>query len=485
MLLLSILLPLVSGILIYLIRPGSKRLLMGGALAITILTSVLCWVCILRDTENTQPLIRFAPNLELLLSLDGLGKFFVGLVATLWPLTVLYACSYMEHEDHLRMFFGFFTLSYSATLGIAMAGNLFTMYCFYELLTLATVPLVMQPMTKAAIRATRKYFLYSIGGAAFAFAAMMFLIANNASGPFQMGGVLSGNPYGNEEITRLFWLFGFIGFGVKAAVFPVHKWLPEASVAPTPVTALLHAVAVVKAGSFAVMCLTYYCFGTQTLKGSWAQTAAILLTAFTIVFGSSVALKETHFKRRLAYSTVANMSYILFGAVLMTPSGLEAGLMHMAAHACIKILAFFAAGAVLHQTGRESIYEMDGLGRKMPVTFACFTFAALALTGIPPFSGFVSKWYLLTGAAEEGGLAYAGAAAILISALLTAIYMLTVARRAWFPDKNADLSGLPSVKEADWKMLLPMLIFAAGTLLCGIFSQPILNAAAAIARGLT
>ena len=179
------------------------------------------------------------------------------------------------------------------------------------------------------------------------------------------------------------------------------------------------------------------------------------------------------------------MSYIVFGAVLLIPSGLEASLMHMAAHACIKILAFFAAGAVLHQSGKESIYELDGLGRKMPVTFACYTVAAIALTGIPPFSGFVSKWYLLTGAAEAGGIAYIGAAAILISALLTAVYTLTVARRAWFPDKNADLSGLDSIKEADWKMLVPMLIFAAGTLLCGIFSQPILDAATAIARGLT
>ena len=360
MLLVSILLPLVSGVLINLIRLQSKRFLMGATLSITVLTSVLCWICILGGVEKTQHLIRFAPNLELLLSLDGLGKFFTGLVATLWPLTVLYALSYMEKEQHLRMFFGFFTLSYSATLGISMAGNLFTMYCFYELLTLSTVPLIIHPMTKEAIRATRNYLLYSIGGAAFAFAAMMFLITHNASGPFTMGGVLTQFPYGKPEITRLFWLFGFLGFGVKAAIFPVYKWLPDASVAPTPVTALLHAVAVVKAGAFAVIRLTYYCFGANMLSGSWAQTTAVLLTAFTIVFGSTFALKETNFKRRLAYSTVANMSYILFGAVLLTPSGLEAGLMHMAAHSCIKILAFFAAGAVLHMTGRQSIYNPAG-----------------------------------------------------------------------------------------------------------------------------
>lgn len=484
LLLIAILIPFVSGLLLLGCRGRALRALPDITLGITVLTSALCWMLLLAGVDGPLHIVRFAATLSLDLSLDGLGRFFVGIVATLWPLTVLYARAYMRKEEHLPMFFGFFTVSYGATLGIAMAGNLFTMYCFYELLTLATVPLVLQPMTKAAVRAAREYFLFSIGGAAFAFASMMFLLANGASGPFAMGGTLNAHPYASADVTLLFWLFGFLGFGVKAAVFPLHHWLPRASVAPTPVTALLHAVAVVKAGAFAVIRLTWYCFGADLLRGSWAQTAAIVLSAFTIVFGSSMALKEAHFKRRLAYSTVANLSYILFGAVLLTPDGFSAGLLHMVAHACIKILAFFCAGAVLKCTGRESIYELDGLGRKMPVTFVCFTFAAFALMGLPPFSGFVSKWQLLLASAGAGSVGYVGAGALLLSALLTAIYMLTCARRAWFPDRSADLSGLSAVREAPWEMLVPLVILALGTLLCGVFAKPILAATDAIARGL-
>lgn len=484
LLLFVILLPTVSGALLCAFRGRPFRVLADVTLLVTVLTSVFCWVLLIRGIDGAIDLVRFAPALTLRLQLDGLGRFFVGIVATLWPMTVLYARAYMRHEEHIPMFFGFFTMSYGATLGVAVAGNLFTMYCFYELLTLATVPLVMQPMTKVAVRATRTYFLFSIGGAAFAFASMMFLLANGAYAPFALGGSLAAHPFERPGVTYLFWLFGFLGFGVKAAIFPLHHWLPKASVAPTPVTALLHAVAVVKSGAFAVIRLTYYCFGVDLLKGSWAQTVALCITAFTIVYGSSVAVKESHFKRRLAYSTVANLSYILFGAVLMTPDGLSAGLLHMAAHACVKILAFFCAGAVLHNTARESIYELDGLGRKMPVTFACFTVSAFALMGLPPFSGFVSKWQLLMAAANVGGLAYLGAGALLLSALLTAIYMLTCARRAWFPDRDADLRGLSTVQEASWEMLAPMVLLAVGSLACGVFAQPILNVTDAIARGL-
>ena len=484
LLLITILLPFIAGIVIYLSPLRSYKALTGVTLAVTVLTSALAWTALLAGVPEALTAIRFAPNLALLFRLDGLGRFFVGVVATLWPLTVLYACSYMEREKHLNMFFGFFLEAYGATLGVAMAGNLFTMYCFYELLTLTTVPLIIQPMTKEAKKATRTYLLFSLGGAAFAFASMMFLIANGMFEPFLLGGIMNAHPYGNDTVTELFWLFGFLGFGVKAAIFPLHKWLIKASVAPTPVTALLHAVAVVKSGAFAVIRLTYYCFGTSILQGRWVQYIAIALTTFTIVYGSSLAVKETHFKRRMAYSTVANLSYILFGAVLMTPAGLYASLLHLSAHACIKILAFFCVGAVLHQTGRTSIFELDGIGKKMPVTFVCFTLSAFALMGLPPFSGFVSKWYLLTAAAKAGGFAYVGAAALLLSALLTAIYMLTIVRRAWFPDTNADLASLETVHEADWRMLVPLVILAAGTLLCGIFSTPILNAAKAIALGL-
>ena len=480
-LLAAVLLPMIGGLLLYPLKYYSLRAVRYGALAVTCLTSLLVLALLLRGPGEAFYLLRFTPDLRMELRLDGLGRFFAGILAALWPLTVLYALSYMKDEPRQGSFYCFFTLAYAVSLGVALAGNLFTLYFNYEMLTLATVPLVLHPMTRQAVKATRTYLLFCLGGAAFAFASMIFLIANGAGGSFTFGGLLTAHPY-SPLITQIFFVLGFFGFGVKAAVFPLHAWLPKASVAPTPVTALLHAVAVVKAGAFAVMRLTWFCYSPDLLRGNWAQILPLLFIAATIVYGSAMALKQGHLKRRLAYSTVANLSYVLFGTLLMTPAGLAAGLVHMAVHACIKILAFFCAGAVLRQAGLEYNARMSGLGRKMPVTFACFTVSALALTGIPLFNGFVSKWQLLLAAADAGtAWAYLGAGALLVSALLTALYMFTVAARAWFPGGDRDLGPIAAVREADWRMSLPHVLLAAACLVFGCWPQPILEAAAKIA----
>lgn len=476
-LLAAIALPLFGGLLLYPAKRVSFRAIKLYTAAVTLLTSALTWALILTCGEDGVELLRFADNLILRLRFDGLGRFFAGIIATLWPLTVLYGFEYMAQEERLSTFFAFFTAAYGVTLGIAMSANLFTMYCFYELLTLSTVPLVIHKLDRASVRAARTYFIFSLGGAAFAFAAMVFLISNGITGDFLFGGRLTVYPYGKPYITLIFYVLGFLGFGVKAAVFPMDHWLPKASVAPTPVTALLHAVAVVKSGVFAIIRLTFFAFGTALLKGTWAQITVQCFSVFTMLYGATRAVRERHWKRRLAYSTVANLSYILFGVTMMTAEGLSAGLLHMAFHAEIKILGFFCAGAVLHQTGRAYIDQLDGLGRKMPVTFACFTVSALALVGIPPFSGFVSKWQLLSAAAGSEQIpAYIGAGVLLLAALLTAIYMFTTVRRAWFPDRDADLSGLPAIRDAGWRMLVPMAVLAVGILLTGLFAQPILDA---------
>lgn len=477
----AIFLPMVGGLLLYPAKKVSFKALKTYVFALTLLTSGLTWALILCCEGEGIELLRFADSLVLRLRFDGLGRFFAGIIATLWPLTVLYSFEYMADEERLTTFFAFFTVAFGVTLGIAISGNLFTMYCFYELLTLSTVPLVIHKLDRASVRAARTYFVFSLGGAAFAFASMVFLLSNGITGDFAMGGLLVDYPYGKQNITLIFYLLGFLGFGVKAAVFPTDLWLPKASVAPTPVTALLHAVAVVKSGVFAIIRLTYFAFGTALLRGTWVQTVAMCFAVFTMLYGATRAVKQTHWKRRLAYSTVANLSYILFGVTMMTAQGLSAGLLHMAFHAEIKILGFFCAGAVLHKTGREYIYELDGLGSRMPVTFACFTVSALALVGIPPFSGFVSKWYLLGAAASsEQTLAYFGAGVLLLAALLTAIYMFTTVRRAWFPDKKADLCSLSSVQEAGWRMLVPMVVLALAIVLTGLFAQPIVDAVLAI-----
>ncbi|MGN1344118.1 MAG: proton-conducting transporter membrane subunit, partial [Traorella sp.] len=268
----------------------------------------------------------------------------------------------------------------------------------------------------------------------------------------------------------------FLGFSVKTALCPFSSWLPTAGVAPTPVTALLHAVAVVKAGAFACIRITYFSFGVELLKGSWAQMVLMLMVMFTIVYGCSRAVKETHIKRRLAWSTVSNLSYILFGVVLMTPLGLAGALCHMVAHAFMKITSFFCAGAIMHQSGKSFVYELDGLGRVMPFTFIIFTISGLALMGVPGMCGFISKWNLAYAAIQENSLlSILGVVCLLASALLTAIYMMTISIRAFFPGKEFNYETVKQYRDPSWKMCLPLFIFVVIIIGIGLYSQPLVD----------
>ena len=442
--------------------------------ALVLLTSAIVALLLAGGKTQVFEVVHFVGDLSISFKIDGMTMVFAGLIAVLWPLATLYAFEYMEHEGHEKFFFLFYTMTYGVTLGIAFASDMVTMYFFYELLTLVTVPLVMHALNRESILAVRKYLYYSIGGAAFALMGMIFLIVYGDTCEFALGGAM------RPEVLRqhgdlLLWIyfFSFMGFGVKAAVFPLSSWLPQAGVAPTPVTALLHAVAVVNAGAFAILRLTYYSFGTEFLRGTWVQTAVMGITMFTIVYGCSRAVKETHIKRRLAWSTVSNLSYILFGATIMTPLGLVGALSHFVFHGFIKMCSFLCAGAFMHQTGKSHVYEMDGMGRSMKVVFGCFTVSALGLMGVPGFAGFISKWNLTAAAVESGNvLAYGGIACLLLSALLTAIYMLGVVVRAYFPK-----AGTPAKETADpgWRMCLPLLACAAGVVVFGLFAEPLIN----------
>ena len=305
----------------------------------------------------------------------------------------------------------------------------------------------------------------------------------NALRRAEAGGVLNLESIANVRLLQIVYIFTFCGFGVKAAVFLVHSWLPEAAVAPTPVTALLHAVAVVKSGVFGITRVTYFTFGADFLRGTWAQYAAIAIALFTILYGSSLAARERHFKRRLAWSTVANLSYILFGVLLLSPSGLASGMMHMLFHAFMKITLFYCAGAVLYKTEREYLSELDGLGYRMPVTFVCYTVSALALTGVPPLSGFYSKFALGAAGILDGGVwGIIGTVILLASALLTAIYALYPAVRAFLPQKGAVLPP-KDIHDPNAYMLVPMIFTSAATVLFGLFSGGIYDWLYRIASG--
>ena len=475
MTILVILLPSVAAILATLL-PFRKRVHWEIFLeSAVILNSILVWYLLLHHSDSTFLLAHFTGDLSISFKVDGMSMVFAGLVSALWPFATLYAFEYMTKEEHEKVFFLFYTITYGVTLGIALAANLLTMYFFYELLTLVTVPLVMHTLTREAILASRKYLYYSLGGAAFAFIGMIMIIVYGTTTEFVLVGILDPVKIGSRtNILLIVYVMAFIGFGVKAALCPFNSWLPQAGVAPTPVTALLHAVAVVKSGAFAILRLTYYSFGTDFLRGTWAQTTVMLLTMFTIVYGCSRAVKETHLKRRLAYSTISNLSYILFGAALMTPLGMAGALSHLVFHAVIKISSFFCAGAIIHQTERNYVHELDGMGYKMPCVFGIFTVSALALMGVPPLAGFISKWNLARAAVDSGNvIAYFGIACLLLSALLTAIYMLTITVRAFFPAKGFDYGTLEGIQDPNWKMLVPLFVFTFFIIAFGIYSQPL------------
>ena len=473
-----ILLPILAGALIPLLPFRNRTWMMVYTEAVVLLTSGLVFLTLLNRPEEAFVLFRFTGNLSISFRLDGLGTVFAGLVSVLWPLASLYAFEYMKHEGHEKIFFMFYTITYGVTLGIALSEDIVTMYCFYEMLTLVTLPLIMHTLTREAVLASRTYLYYSLGGAAFAFIGMIFILSYGSTSNFVPGGVLSAAVLGDKRSwVPLIFLLCFWGFSVKAALFPFSSWLPQAGVAPTPVTALLHAVAVVKAGAFTTMRITYYSFGTEFLKGTWAQYVLMAVIVFTIVYGCSRALKETHLKRRLAWSTVSNLSYILFGVILMTPLGLVGALSHMIFHAVIKICSFFCAGAVIYKTGRNYVHELNGFGRRMPAVFGIFTISSLALMGVPGLCGFISKWNLVRAAvASENPLAYAGVAALLISALLTAIYMLSISVRAFFPGRNFDMSTIQDVEDPNWMMLLPLVLFVILMFYFGLHSGPVVGA---------
>ena len=452
--------------------------------AIVLATSVIVWASLLGGTTETFHVVHFVNDLSISFKIDGMTMVFAGLVALLWPLATLYAFEYMTHEENEKTFFLFYIMTYGVTLGVAYASDMLSMYFFYELLTLVTVPLVMHTMTREAILAVRKYLYVSIGGAAFALMGMIFLIVYGETCEFTLGGVFSAQTLARHgKLLLRIYLFSFMGFGVKAAIFPLSGWLPQAGVAPTPVTALLHAVAVVNAGAFAIIRLTYYSFGTELLYGTWVQDVCLVLAMFTIVYGCSRAVKENHIKRRLAWSTVSNLSYIVFGSAIMTPQGLVGALAHFVFHGFMKITSFLCAGAFMHQTGKKYVYEMDGMGKTMKVVFGTFAVSSLGLMGVPGFAGFISKWNLTEAAVNsDNPLAYLGVAALLVSALLTAIYMLSVVRRAFFP--TGDSGSEAAATDPSWKMCLPLLVCAGATVLLGCFSAPLIDFFRDIARGI-
>ena len=451
--------------------------------AVTLLTaSALAWTVwgsipnVMNGSRPSVHLAELVPGVDIAFRVEPLGMLFAALASGLWIVNSIYSIGYMRgnREAHQTRFYVFFAIALAATMGIAFADNLVTLFLFYELLTLSTYPLVSHKGDAGAVRSARTYLgillTTSIG---LLLPAIVWTYVVAGTGTFVPGGILAGKLEG-PTVGLLLGLFVF-GIG-KAAVMPVHRWLPAAMVAPTPVSALLHAVAVVKAGVFTITKVIVYVFGIDFLSAAPSGDWLLAMAAFTIIAASVVALRQQNLKRLLAYSTIAQLSYVVMAAAILKPLAVNGAAVHMVAHAFGKITLFFAAGAIYTASTKTEIHQLRGIGRRMPWTMTAFTIGALGMIGVPPTGGFVSKWYILAGALQaENTIALV---TIILSTALNAAYFLPIIYLAWF---GCDTAALPNEHgEAPFAAVLALTITAALTLALFFFNQPIVELASQI-----
>lgn len=465
---------LLPGLIIFFLREGSHRLRtalnMAGAVLKLVLVGLLIWGVFHEQVYETS--WTLAPGLDLVLHADTLSVLFVALSTVLWLVTTIYAIGYLEHSPHRSRFFGFFSLCVSATVGLALAGNLFTFVVFYELLTLATYPLVAHRGTPEALRGARIYLAYTLGGGMLLLIGTVWLHVLAGPAVFVEGGTLHRLPEEYHPQLKMIFLLLIAGLGVKAALVPVHGWLPQAMVAPAPVSALLHAVAVVKAGAFGIVRVVYDVYGVNFTDQMGLLGILGIAAAVTIVYGSLRALYQDNLKKRLAWSTVSQVSYIALGTAILGPVGTIGGIVHLVHQGIMKITLFFSAGNYAETLGIHKVSEMNGVGRRMPATTLAFSVAALGMIGVPPVAGFVSKWYLGLGALEAGMAAWV-LPVLLASSALNAAYFLPILYRAWFraPAPAWPAERLPATRlETHAALLWPPVITATLALAAGLFA---------------
>ncbi|MGR9198943.1 monovalent cation/H+ antiporter subunit D family protein [Rhizobium leguminosarum] len=423
-------------------------------------------------------LFEVLPGIDLAFRVDALGMVFATVSSLLWIVAAIYSIGYMRHlNEHAQTrFFACFAASLAAAVGGAFAANLFTLVIFYEMLTLVTYPLVYHHEDEEGWTGSRKYLVYLMGASKSVLLAALALTYHIAGSlDFVTGGLLAGSDASVALLTVVYfcYLFGF----AKAAVMPMHAWLPAAMVAPTPVSALLHAVAVVKMGVFCVLRLVFHVFGTGLVDGLGLGIATAYLVSFTILMASVYALTRDDLKARLAYSTVSQLSYIVLGAVLLSPVAMVGGIIHIAAHAFSKITLFFCAGSIYCASGKRNISDMAGLGRRLPWTMGAFFVGSLSMIGVPPTAGFVSKWYLARGAVEAGEIAFL--IVLLASSVLNAAYFLPVSYVAFF---GTEAQGSPATVREIPMVTIPLVATAILSVAMGIFPDYFVALAEGVVR---
>ncbi len=471
---LALLIPVFGAFGIALAGRVSANLREGVTLATAGSLAFVVWSLLPQVMAGERPglvLAELLPGIELALKIEPLGMLFAALASGLWIVNSVYSIGYMRgnNEKNQTRFYVMFAVSLAAAMGVAFSGNLITLFLFYEVLTLSTYPLVAHKGDEKTVRSARIYLgvllTTSIG---LFLPAIIWTYSVAGGGDFVAGGILQGKMTG-PAVGLLLALFVF-GVG-KAAVMPVHRWLPAAMVAPTPVSALLHAVAVVKAGVFTVTKIIVYIFGVDFLVAEPSSGWLIYAAVFTIISASIVALRQQNLKRLLAYSTIAQLSYVVMAAAILKPLAEIGAAIHMVAHAFGKITLFFAAGAIYVAAKKTEIHQLKGIGRRMPITMTAFTIGALSMIGVPPTAGFVSKWYILAGAFEAGS--YVPIATIILSTVLNAAYFLPIIYMAWFMEE--DSASTPDHGEAPWPAVLALAFTAFLTIAFFFFNGAVLE----------
>lgn len=484
----AILLPILSGLILLFLQgriPNRKIKCFGIFLVLVVTSAFAVKLMLVGDYEFT--LWNLTDILEVRVRMDDLTRLFAGMTVAAWTLGGIFSFEYMKHEENEDRYFGFYLIVLGVLLGLDHAGNLVTLYLFFELMTLTSLPLVLHNLSHEAVMAGLKYLFYSIAGAFAALFGIFYLYANGLAENFQAGGYLAhGDVHvGNPGMVLLILMLMIVGFGTKAGMFPMHGWLPTAHpVAPAPASAVLSGI-ITKSGVLAIVRVLFYTAGADFIRGTWVQYTWMALTLVTVFMGSMMAYKEQVLKKRLAYSTVSQVSYILFGLSLLDVEGMVGALSHFVFHSVVKNCLFLAAGAIIYKTGKTMVGELKGIGKEMPVTMWCFTLVSITLVGIPPTSGFVSKWYLAMGSLEApiGALSWIGPAVLLLSAMLTAGYLLPISIQAFFPGTDYDYAGLQK-KEPGLLMTVPMVLFTTAAVLFGMFPGSFLNFLQNIAAGI-
>ena len=463
--------PVLTGLFLLVFRglKNRKSLLLFTAAALAG-ASALVVLALCLGQGGMLTLFNLTERLPVMFKVDGVSVVFSVMTVIVFLCAGFFSFSYMEHEQNEKRYYGYYLIVFGVLIALCFAGNLITFYMFFEALTLASLPLVLHKGGREAVMAGLKYLFYSLSGAYSALFGLYFIERYGNTLTFSPGGVISAEMAAKYNGLLLGIAFAMlIGFGVKAGMFPMHAWLTAAHpAAPAPASAVLSAV-IVKAGVLGIFRVVYYIFGVSFLRGTWVQTFWMVLTLVTVFMGSMLAYREPVLKKRLAYSTISQLSYILFGFAVMTGGSVTGGLLHVLCHGFIKAALFLCAGAIIYMTKKTRVEELRGIGKEMPLLMWCYTIVSLGLIGIPPMGGFISKWYLAMGALSSriSGFSWIGPVILLVSALLTAGYLLPLTIQGFFPGE--DSSETIKKKEPPLFMTAPVLVLTVLSVAIGLF----------------